>query len=255
MRRLQSVFIGALMIAALCGSAALGGTISILPSQDNSIYSESDNSNALGGLFTGVTPSGGERRALMQFNVAGNVPAGAIINSVSLSLTQTKVGPGGTADFEFHPLMAAWGQGTSIGSGSGGSPTSGDATWNYRLYNTDTWSSPGGDFGGVSGTETFSGNGQYTVGSQAGLVTDVQNWLDSPGSNFGWILMNSSPPAPLPTSARQFASSESGSGQPTLTIDFSVVPEPSTWILLCAAAIFASAYKLRNGRFCTALGK
>src|SRR2546430_9094649 len=71
-----SLLLGATMVAAGWVSVAQGATININPSQDNSIYQESDNSNALGSLFAGTTTGGNARRALLQFSLSA-IPAGS----------------------------------------------------------------------------------------------------------------------------------------------------------------------------------
>ncbi|MGA2256119.1 MAG: DNRLRE domain-containing protein [Thermoguttaceae bacterium] len=237
---LMLVFLGATMFLAGGGSTTRGGTIQIHPSQDNTIYSENNNSNALGDLFAGETSTKGDfslRRALLEFNLAGSgIPAGSTINSVSLALTQMKIGPASTSTFELLPLLDSWGQGTSGGTepdgGKGFSPTSGDATWNYRFFSTTHWTTPGGDFGSVSGTATFgTADTVYTFSSQPGLVADVQRWLSTPTSNFGWILraVNESPGT---ISAREFGSMKSSlAQQPTLTVTFTPpVSGPAAWL-------------------------
>ncbi|MCY2974724.1 MAG: DNRLRE domain-containing protein [Planctomycetota bacterium] len=245
------------MLAALCSlglftSFVHGEIVAIIPSIDNSIFSESSNSNALGSLFAGQNSSGQIRRGLLQFDIAGSIPTGATINSVSLGLFQLSRGGGATAEnFQLHRLLSSWGEGTSLGIGGGGSgaiATLGDATWNDRFFSTDPWATPGGDFGAISGTATIGTaiNTLYTFASQPGLVTDVQNWLNSPTTNFGWLLRASS--ESTPSNARSFASSENtnSSQRPTLTIDYTAVPEPGSLALVVAAV--AGIFFRRYGR-------
>jgi autotransporter-associated beta strand protein len=219
-------------------SVANAAAVALTPVLDNSIFSENDNSEALGNLFAGRTngTSGTAlRRALMMFDVAGNIAAGATINSVTLTLTQLKtkaLAP--SAAFEIHPLTDSWGAGTSsaAGIGRGSAPTTGDVTWNYRFYNTTHWTTTaGGDFGATSGTAVF-GTGAPTTdtfASQTGMVTDVQNWLNSPSSNFGWILLASN--ETTAGSARELGSRFSTlSQEPTLTVNFTVpAGTPAAW--------------------------
>jgi hypothetical protein len=220
-------------MAVAWSSASLADTVQIRPSLDNSIYSERENSNALGRLYAGATPPGNLRRALLKFDIAGSgIPSGSVINSVTLSLTLTKIGPAdaGPALFELRPLLSAWGAGTSIGIGAGGSPTPGDATWNYRLYNTSSWTTPGGDYGFASGTANIGTTvgATYTFASQPGLVANVQSWFDLPGSNFGWILKAADETPGLYATAREFGSSESPlAEQPTLTVNYTPLTPPS----------------------------
>ena len=246
-----SVAVCAITLTVAALSCTESATVVIHPNQDTSIYSESDNSNAVGALYSGTTNRDAIRRALLRFDIAGSIPPGATIDSVSLTLTQTKISPGVTALFELRPLRADWGEGTSFGSGAGALPSPGDATWNFRRFNTNTWNSPGGDAGAPSGTATIgTGVGvTYTFGSQAGMVADVQSWLNTPGTNFGWLLRAANE-SPAITSAREFGSRESDlTQQPTLTINFTPVPEPGTAGLLGAAAMLSCVRRRRSRPF------
>lgn len=111
------------------------------PIKDNTIYSESENSNALGArMDVGNNNSLFSRRALLAFDVAVEIPAGATINSVTLELHLFNNPSGGTAPIELHPLLADWGEGTSnTGQGRGTDPTTGDATWVHTFCDTDFW--------------------------------------------------------------------------------------------------------------------
>lgn len=258
-RRRHAVVVGVLMAVASCLAGwcpmARGAIVTIHPSQDNSIYSESDTSNALGQLYAGMTPLGAVRRALLEFDVAASgIPSGSVIDSVSLALVLTKIGPAGTvaATFQLHQLSSAWGEGSSSGAGAGGVATPTDATWNYRLFNTSPWVQSGGDYSLLPSGATSIGvavGTAYTFSSQAGLVADVQNWLNNPGLNHGWILRAADE---LALTAREFASRETIPAQrPVLTVSYSPVPEPGTFGLLGAAAIASLARRScrrRGGR-------
>ena len=162
-RRRNAGFLGVLLAGASCLSGwvplARGAIVTIYPSQDNSIYSESDASNALGQLYSGATPLGPVRRALLEFDVAASgIPSGSVIDAVSLDLVLTKIGAAGAAaaTFQLYPLLSAWSEGSSSGSGTGGVASPTDATWNYRLFNTSPWVQPGGDYSLVpSGTTSI----------------------------------------------------------------------------------------------------
>lgn len=235
-------------IAFGCSVSTRGAIVSLTPSLDTSIYSENNNSNATGDLYAGV-PNSAIRRALVEFDIAsGGIPAGSTILSVSVAFAQTKIGPAGAAIFELHPLTAGWGEGTSSGTGTGGAATSGDATWNFRLFNTTSWSTAGGSFGATGGTTSFgTTNTTYTFASTSGLLADVQGWLDSPGNNSGWLLKATSESG---TSARELGSREDSAAQrPTLTISYTPpVPETATKMLLGTAAILSSLCRARAGR-------
>jgi hypothetical protein len=160
-----------------------------------------------------------------------------------LGLFQLGRGAGATVEtFQLHPLLSSWGEGTSVASGGGGaSATAGDVTWNHRFFSTDFWAAPGGDFGPISGTATIgtTTNALYTFASQPGMVADVQNWLDSPSSNFGWMLRAAN--ESTLSNSREFASSENASvaQRPTVLINYTAVPEPGSMLLLVALIFIA----------------
>ena len=76
-----------------------------------------------------------------------------------------------------------------MGEGDGAPATPNDATWRHRFFDTIFWTMQGGDFSAtVSASQSVGGVGQYTW-SSAQMVADVQLWLDSPTSNFGWLVL------------------------------------------------------------------
>lgn len=206
------------LAAALIASTALGDTVTINASQDNTMYAESGAlSNGQGfGIFTGSNGQGNERRALIQFDVAGNVPAGSTITNVTMVLTlaQTSSGP---STVSAHELSASWGEGTSDapgGEGGGTAATTGDATWTRRFFDTISWTTPGGDFdAAASGSQVVQALGVYNW-SSAGITADVQGWLDDPSSNHGWVLIGTN-------GTKRFASRNGfDSERPLLVIEF-----------------------------------
>ena len=169
----------------------------------------------------------------MEFDVAGNVPAGATINSVTLTgwVSLTYPGTPGTLNVQLHKTLADWGEGTSNGTGRmPGIPwdraTTGDATWLQTFYNSNTalnkWATPGGDFSPtVSGVTGFGADGtSATWSSTAQMVADVQGWLNDPTTNFGWVLKSDE----IQDIGIYIDSSEATNlaHRPTLTIDYTL---------------------------------
>ncbi len=164
-------------------------------SKDNTLYQSvtGSNSNGFGmGLFVGLTNRQEIRRALVQFDIAGAVPAGATIESVELTMSVTKTATQ-SQPVAVHRATADWGEGSSdagANEGSGAPAEAGDATWTHAISPGQVWQKPGGDFlSTTSGQMNVIGNGAYTWQSTSQLVADVQGWVNDPGSNFGWILI------------------------------------------------------------------
>ena len=222
----------ALVVAAtlgyLGGSLASAGTVNINPSKDNTLYEydplDGDKSNALGfHFFAGETGMNELRRGVLAFDIANNIPPGAVITAASLSLNMSRTPINTAYVVELHKLLADWGEGTSVApgeEGDGAPATPNDATWRHRFFDTIFWSTQGGDFSAtVSASQLVGVVGQYTW-SSAQMVADVQAWLDNPASNFGWLVLGDETAI---ATAKRFDTRESAS-PPMLTIEF--IPGP-----------------------------
>ena len=197
-------------------------TLVLTPSQDNTLIEfPSGNSNGAGELFAGRVGSNSGttiRRAVMAFDLS-KIPVGSTVTEASLDLTVSRAGTGsGPESMSLHKLTADWGEGSSSGGGQGAPATSGDATWVHRFFDTSTWTNPGGNFvSTVSATTTVSGGGDTPRWSAAGMVTNVQAWVDTPATNFGWILLGNES---TPRTVKRFNSKDSGSNPPQLTVTY-----------------------------------
>jgi len=200
MRRLRRTAIhAAFMLAALMAARpAAADLVSIPASRDNTLYEDPTGSlsNGAGQLFFAgrtSTFTNRLRRAVIAFNIAGSVPAGATIDSVTLTLHLSRVPvPVTSTGVTLHRVLADWGESDSAPefSEGGGAPASpGDATWAHRFYNNTFWTAQGGDFTATaSATTTVAGVGFYSWGPTSAMRTDVQGWLNTPAANFGWLL-------------------------------------------------------------------
>lgn len=203
------------------------------PSKDNTIFSElTSNSDAGGKLTAGRTNVGNLRRALLGFNVAGLLPPGTVVTSaqLSLSLNQTVAGP--NASMSLFRLSQDWGEGTSDPAGTAGgagvAATVGDATWAARFFDPASptlWNTAGGTFNATASATTSVGN---TLGSyqwtSVQLAADVQGWVNSAATNFGWGLLGDEM---TNQSARRFDSRESAAGlRPALAVSYNPALPP-----------------------------
>lgn len=204
---------------------AQGETVVVQTLQDATLIEDPVGALANGSgpaFFVGRTgqASASLRRALLRFDVAASLPAGARVTGarLDLSLTPSHSQP---IELALHRVTAAWGEGAAASSGGGGAiATPGDSTWIHGFYDTDPWANPGGDFAPLaSAVSTVAGAGGYAWGSTPALVADVQSWLDAPASNHGWILIGGED---APSTSKRFDSRESADpiSHPQLLIEF-----------------------------------
>ena len=214
-------------------TASSAKQIQLNPGKDNTIYSHSGTVSNGAGPNLHVGRSGLEtylKRALIAFDIAGNIPAGATINSATLTLRLNNWSPHEISTWvKLYRILADWGESSSNSGSAGGlgAPAQpGDATWTYTFYPTTLWSSPGGDFSAsYSATKMISpAYNFYTWGTTAQMVSDVQSWLDDPGNNFGWILIGDES---VDYTGKRFCSREytTTSYRPVLTVDYTLPVE------------------------------
>ena len=199
------------MVMAAAGSAG-AEEVTVLPAAHDATLVESATGTLANGsgpaIFAGRTSQAVEprRRALLAFDVASALPAGARVVAAELVLELTPSNPG-AAWIAVHRVLAEWGEGASSASGGSGAPAQpGDSTWLHADSPDRFWSTPGGDFAAEpSAVASVSEPGPYRF-EGSGLVADVQSWLDRPGEDFGWILIGDETG---PTTSKRFASRES----------------------------------------------
>jgi uncharacterized repeat protein (TIGR01451 family) len=180
------------------------------------------------------------------------VPVGSTVISATLTLNMSKT-ISGPSTVALHPALKNWGEGASnaamggrAGEGAGIQAQTGDVTWLFTFFNTQSWSAPGGDFGPASASASVNGVGSYQW-TGAGVVADVQQWVNNPSMDFGWILTGDES---TPGSAKQFDTKENTNpaDRPVLTVDFTP-PAPDLTIAKSHPGIFhpgetADTYKL-----------
>lgn len=165
------------------------------PEKDNTLYESTDGSISNGAgihVFAGATGSGAKRRAVMVFDLASRIPPGSRITAVTLTMrvSQTLAGP---VPVRLHRLLGDWGEGTSDAGASrdgvGTSSTVGDATWIHAFFADRRWQTAGGDFVAAPDATASVGGDIATWSSSPELVARIQEWVDQPAGNFGWIVI------------------------------------------------------------------
>jgi hypothetical protein len=205
-------------------------TTNLFPVEDTALRSSAPDNNfgAVNPLPLGVSTFGTSRnRMLLKFDVSG-IPANATITSATVRVTVV-MDPNPAANFSLHRVLKDWTEGNKTGTTSfGAAATSGEATWNSRMHLIAPWAAGGG----LSGTD-FAATASATTNLSAGtkdftsaeLISDVQSWLENPGTNYGWILIATGEPN---NTGKQIASREDSINRPVLVVGYStpVAPPP-----------------------------
>ena len=194
-------------------------TIELNPSRDTTLFDDGPSTLANGEgewLFAGVTQRGAIRRALIAFDIAGAMPAGATVQDVSLQLMLSQT----TALDEpvtLYRVETAWNEGTAdadYNEGRGGPAGPGDPTWLGTGIGDAQWTAAGGDFASAeSSTLSVGKKGLASDWSSPKMIADAQAWLDDPASNNGWILLGNEGGT---RTAKRFDSNENFSGFPEI---------------------------------------
>jgi hypothetical protein len=222
-----------IFISTLFSGSLLAAMLQVTSSKDNTLY-ETETGNLSNGSgtysFIGVTGSfdgQNKRRALYKFDVS-SIPDQSVINSVSVNFTISKTSPAATtASADLHLVLTDWGEGSSFAGGPGGggaASTTNDATWIHAFFESQLWTTPGGDFNPTSSATITYGTVNQVINFQSNnsLIADVQIWLDTPENNFGWIMLGDENNS---QNARRLNTHENNSGQPELIIDYTP-PDP-----------------------------
>ena len=226
----QTLFLFLTFILILNSTAIAQNEKTLFPAKDNTLYESAsgDLSNGAGmHFFAGNSGANLIRRGLVSFAIGDSIPAGSNIDSVKLTLHMSKTNELGGTTVSLRRVEADWGEGSSIAIGVGGggegvgiTPSTGDVTWIHTFFNTTNWVSPGGDFSATeSNNQTVINIGDYTWESTAEMVADVQDWLDNPANNFGWIVIGDESSS---GTAKRFDSRENSTegDRPQLTVNY-----------------------------------
>ena len=231
--------IGCLILVTAMAPRAFCGSVVLTPVADTTLIEIAPANNA-GGLHwvnAGSNRAGERTRGLFKFAVAGNVPSQAHITSATLSLAVTGIPIDGyaVAFFDLHRVLRSWGEGNknpASSPGQGLPATTNEATWlSPFALTTNAWFTPGAAAAHdyvptVSASQIVYDDVQspYTFpdpsADPAGMIADIQMWLDNPATNFGWIFICESEGSS--STARRFGSREDPNFPPQLTIEYLV---------------------------------
>lgn len=217
----------ALAATALSAAVAAQTTVTIAPDKDTTLYESTNGSLANGGgdsIFCGVVGLNGgfgKRRALMHFDVAGQIPAGSRVLSVEFDIFSAQSTAFLPIPTYMHRVTQDWSEGSVVAPGAGGAggqSAPGETTWLHTNYPNSNWTNAGGDFDPTpSFVFDLASIGPTTATVDPGMVADVQSWLDNPAGNFGWLMKTDEV---FPQTARRLYSREFGSVPPSITVTY-----------------------------------
>jgi Bacterial Ig domain/Immunoglobulin domain len=234
-----------LAVSAVLGNHVPAATVTLNPVADAYIR-QFDPDRTLGdygsepSLVSGALGSRAQfevRRTLLRFDLSA-IPAGAVVSSVTLQITTVMIPLSPVnSTFDIRRVLQSWSEG--------------GVSWNSRSGAGTPWQVPGATGSGdsVSTPSSFIAVGSanfanYTFPSTAGLVADVQAWVNDASLNFGWLLISENEVAP--ETARRFGSRENDTHPPVLTISYSLpslrvtIQPPSQSVLAGSTVTFTA---------------
>jgi hypothetical protein len=168
-----------------------GEVLEISASLDTTLFEDAAGSIGNGAgqhLFVGKSGEDLVRRALLYFDTAV-LPEEAEVLSAEVRFTVTRGDR--SLMVRLHRVARDWGEGTSDAPGNegqGAPATALDATWLHAAYDTELWSTPGGDFDSLAlDAREVPGLGEYTLGGPL-LAALVEAWVSGATANHGVLL-------------------------------------------------------------------
>ena len=239
------------LIAIGFTQAGWGDMVSVDASRDNTLYESFTGilSNGAGDhFFAGQTGEGDIRRGLLYFDIAAVIPNGATVTNVTLTLHMSRTASGNNT-VSLHSILADWGEGASDApneEGSGATAEPGDATWLNTFFPSNLWATAGGDFNPLASASTTVGGIGFYSWNSAAMTGDIQDWLDDPVNNFGWMVVGDES---APTTTKRFDTRENSNAlfRPVLQVEFTrAIPEPACWLVCSVAAMGLSILRRRR---------
>ena len=220
----MSFFRAPLGILLCITSISMASIVTNKPVQDATITEKTpDTADGTGVVITSGTCGSAcgvlSSRALLKFNLSNSIPSNAVITSAALTVKVVNAGAT-SSTFDLRKLLRDWNE---------------SSTWNTRLAPSTLWTVSGAsapvDFSSViTQTNFIPGVGTYTFASNSNMVADVQEWVNNPTNNFGWIVISES--QGTGQTERKFSSREDSANAPTLVVQFSIPATPPQLLLL-----------------------
>ena len=202
-------------------------------SADTFINSSSpDNNNgASPSIYTGMNGQSGMMRGLVRFTMPSELQGRVTVSQVTMTMVTRGLGltdsnPPTAATAAVRAIAVAWSEGTGFGDGqmtnTVGQPCgSTGATWNQPNCTGGTAWSGGTPTSAASGSAAVPAALEADViwdsatAGNAGMIADVQAWIDAPAGNHGWLITSSTESA---AGAQRFYAREVSDKGPSLVI-------------------------------------
>jgi len=215
-------------IGSLCDTSSCAVVLEITAAQDNILYEtvDGDISNGMGIYLYAGNNNDGKRRPVLAFDV-GTIPSGAEVDSARLTV-YCNSSSGTSTPVSLQRLLQDWGEGVSDATGNEGTGAPaepGDATWLHTFHDTAFWTDAGGSFApDISATTEVDAQNTYYSWTDSLLNADVQQWIDDPVYNFGWILRGDENST---ANTKRFASRQNTNADehPRLSVHYQVPPD------------------------------
>jgi len=159
--------------------------------------------------FMAGTTKNGIRRALLKFPTDDDdntFPSDTKVECTEIRLITTRSDEERrtvpTPVIKVHRVATQWtttgGNNLQLHGLNGGTANARDTTWKYSSYPSTEWENSGGDFyNNVLGRNVEAGD-LHWYGKTRAMAEVVQEWIDEPSTNFGFILIGSDETYTLP---------------------------------------------------------
>ena len=231
----------------------------------NSAYADNNN-GASPSIYTGTNGMSGVMRGLVRFAMPPALQGRVMDSRVTLimvtrGLSSTQTSPPTAATETLQALTQDWIEGAGLGDTMttntvGQACGTLGATWNQPNCGGSTPWTGGSVAGTASGTASVPAAVEASVtwdsaAGSAGMVADVQSWLDTPAANHGWRIASSTEGATA--QAQRFYSREVAGKGPTLAVTASCragFTEVAGGCSACTATANAACATAQAGNLC-----
>jgi len=177
------------------GNNELGGSVkTFIAAKDAMILDGEPDIAASNDVLVLGKSSDGIRRIVYQFDFSG-LPADAkvICAEFDMMVIGDETTLGTNQIIKTHRVTEEWSaNGDSKADGNNGSPAqTGDVTWTYRKYPSETWTDPGGTYDQTVLSEKLidDAEDEIILESTDALTSTIQGMLDGDLPNYGFILI------------------------------------------------------------------